>query len=111
MLALHELIATLREYRDLDDSECLTLPPDAYVSPELYKGRTRSAQSIRGHDCAVLPLSRPHTRRASGRRRSRGRSRLERMARRERKTNKLPKSGRIDVTTHDLTVVHQLDLG
>src|SRR5215472_7732209 len=37
MLALHELITTLGEYRDLDDSECLTLPPEAYVSPGLYQ--------------------------------------------------------------------------
>jgi phenylpropionate dioxygenase-like ring-hydroxylating dioxygenase large terminal subunit len=37
MLALHELTATLSEYRDLDDSECMTLPPDAYVSPALYQ--------------------------------------------------------------------------
>lgn len=37
MLTLHQLLATLREYRSLDDLDCLTLPPDAYVSPDLHQ--------------------------------------------------------------------------
>lgn len=37
MLTLHQLLGTLREYRSLDDLDCLTLPPDAYVSPDLHQ--------------------------------------------------------------------------
>jgi phenylpropionate dioxygenase-like ring-hydroxylating dioxygenase large terminal subunit len=37
MLALNQLLATLREYRTLDDLDCLTLPADAYLSPELHR--------------------------------------------------------------------------
>jgi phenylpropionate dioxygenase-like ring-hydroxylating dioxygenase large terminal subunit len=37
MLTLDQLLATLREYRSLDDLDCLTLPPDAYVSPDLHR--------------------------------------------------------------------------
>ena len=37
MLTLERLLATLREYRSLDDLDCLTLPADAYTSPDLHR--------------------------------------------------------------------------
>src|SRR5438270_1467821 len=37
MLAFNQLLETLREYRTLDDLDCLTLPADAYLSPELHQ--------------------------------------------------------------------------
>jgi phenylpropionate dioxygenase-like ring-hydroxylating dioxygenase large terminal subunit len=37
MLTLDQLLATLREYQTLDDLDCLTLPPDAYRSPDLHR--------------------------------------------------------------------------
>ena len=37
MLALNQLLEALREYRALEDLNCLTLPADAYFSPELHQ--------------------------------------------------------------------------
>ena len=36
VLTIDELLAILGEYLELDDDDCLTLPPSAYRSPELY---------------------------------------------------------------------------